>query len=49
MNDYSEMVITLHDIARSLEIRIGECQLSEQIRECANKLHQFGEPLKVKE
>lgn len=49
MNDYSELVIALHDIAREVEARLGECQISEDIRDCADRLHEIGEPLKVKE
>ena len=49
MNDYSELVITLHDIARAVEARLGECKISEDIRDCADRLHTLGEPLKVQE
>ena len=49
MNDYSELCIALHDIARAVESRLGECPISENIRQCANTLHELGEPLKVKE
>lgn len=49
MNEYSEMVLTLHDIARALEDKFGECKLSQDIRKCADTLHELGEPLKVKE
>lgn len=49
MNEYTDLVIALHDIARSVEIRFGQCQLSEDIRNCADRLHEIGEPLKVKE
>lgn len=49
MNDYSELVIALHDIARAVEMRFGECKISEDIRDCADRLHEIGEPLKVKE
>jgi hypothetical protein len=47
MNDYSELVIALHDIARAVEVQLGICQISEDIRNCADRLHQIGEPLKV--
>lgn len=49
MNEYSELVIALHDIARAIEIRLGQCQISDDIRNCADRLHTVGEPLKVKE
>jgi len=49
MNEYSELVIELHNIARAVELRLGECPISESIRQCANTLHELGEPLKVKE
>ena len=49
MNDYGELVLALHDIARAVEARLGSCQISEDIRDCADRLHEIGEPLKVKE
>ena len=49
MNEYSELVIALHDIARAVEARLGQCQISDDIRDCADRLHMIGEPLKVKE
>lgn len=49
MNDYSELVMALHDIARAVETRFGECKISEDIRDCADRLHMLGEPLKVQE
>ena len=49
MNEYSELVMALHNIARAVEARFGECQISEDIRNCADRLHEVGEPLKVKE
>jgi hypothetical protein len=49
MNDYSELVIKLHDIARAVEVKLGQCQISETIRKCADTLHTLGEPLKVQE
>lgn len=47
MNDYSELVLALHDIARAVEARFGQCQISDNIRDCADRLHVLGEPLKV--
>lgn len=49
MNDYSELVLALHDIARAVEARLGQCKISNDIRGCADTLHVLGEPLKVKE
>ena len=49
MNNYSELVLALHDIARAVEARFGSCQISEDIRDCADRLHTLGEPLKVQE
>lgn len=49
MNDYSELVMALHDIARAVELRLGQCQISDNIRDCADRLHEIGEPLKAKE
>jgi hypothetical protein len=49
MNNYSELVVSLHEIARAVEARFGSCQISQDIRDCADRLHELGEPLKVKE
>jgi len=49
MNDYSELVMALHDIARAVEVRFGQCQISDDIRHCADRLHEIGEPLKAQE
>lgn len=49
MNEYAELVLTLHDIARAVEKKFGSCQISEDIRSCADRLHMLGEPLKVQE
>ncbi len=49
MNNYSELVIELHNIAREIEVTIGIGQLSEDIRKCADRLHELGEPLKAKQ
>lgn len=49
MNDYSELVVALHDIARAVEARLGSCQISDDIRKCADRLNVLGEPLKVQE
>ena len=36
-----DAVIALHDIARTVETEIGQGQLSEDIRRCADTLHQL--------
>jgi hypothetical protein len=38
---YSELVIELHDIARKIENSIGKGLLSEDIRNCADRLHEL--------
>ncbi len=47
MNEYSELVIELHAIARKVEQTVGQGQLSEDIRKCADRLHAIGEPMKA--
>jgi hypothetical protein len=47
MNNYSEIVIQLHNIARQIETTVGQGQLSEDIRNCADRLHTLGEPMKA--
>ena len=42
----SQAVIDLHDIARLLEATIGSGALSEDIRKCADRLHELNKPLK---
>jgi hypothetical protein len=39
MKDNSELVIELHNIARQVEATVGKGQLSEDIRNCADRLH----------
>ena len=36
-----DAVIALHDIARTVEAEAGKGQLSEDIRSCADRLHQL--------
>ena len=36
-----DAVIALHDIARTVEQEIGRGQLSDDIRNCADRLHEF--------
>lgn len=40
MNDLEQLVIDLHDIARRVEQAFGICQLSIEIRRCADSLHE---------
>jgi hypothetical protein len=39
--DLVDAVITLHDIARTVEQEIGRGQLSDDIRACADRLHEL--------
>jgi hypothetical protein len=36
-----DAVIALHEIARTVEREIGQGQLSDDIRRCADRLHEF--------
>ena len=36
-----DAVIALHEIARTVEREIGHGQLSDDIRNCADRLHEF--------
>jgi hypothetical protein len=36
-----DAVIALHDIARTIEREIGRGQLSDDVRSCADRLHEF--------
>ena len=36
-----DAVITLHEIARLVETEIGAGELSDDIRDCANRLHEL--------
>jgi hypothetical protein len=38
-NNLAAAVIQLHDIARLLETEIGQGKLSEDLRNCADRLH----------
>ena len=49
MNQHSELVIELHNIASKVEQTVGKGRLSEDIRKCADRLHELGEPLKAKQ
>jgi hypothetical protein len=37
--DLVEAVIKLHDVARLIESAIGKGQLSDDVRKCADRLH----------
>ena len=39
--DLVDAVIALHDIARTVEREIGRGQLSDDIRNCADRLHEL--------
>jgi hypothetical protein len=41
MNTLDEAVIALHNVARLVEKQIGLGLLSEDIRDCADRLHQL--------
>jgi len=36
-----DAVIALHEIARTIEREIGRGQLSDDVRSCADRLHEF--------
>lgn len=36
-----ERVIDLHNIAREIELQMGDGKLSQDIRNCADRLHQL--------
>jgi hypothetical protein len=48
-NNLTAAVIQLHDIARLVETEIGQGKLSEDIRDCADRLHVLTQPYKLKE
>ena len=37
--EYADAIIMLHQIARMLEVKLGKGNLSEDIRDCADRLH----------
>ena len=39
--DLDQSVMELHNIARLIEQRIGQGQLSEDVRKCADRLHEL--------
>ena len=42
----ADAVITLHNIARMIEQKVGRGLLSDDIRDCANRLHMIARPVK---
>jgi len=42
----AEAVIQLHNIARMIESEIGQGLLSDDVRDCANRLHMIIRPIK---
>lgn len=45
-NEMVDAVIMLHNIARMVEQKVGRGLLSEDIRDCANRLHSISRPAK---
>jgi hypothetical protein len=45
----SQAVIDLHNIARLIETSVGTGQLSMDIRDCADRLHNITQPLSAQE
>jgi hypothetical protein len=41
MDNLESAVIELHNIARKIEQEIGQGQLSEDVRQCADRLHEL--------
>jgi hypothetical protein len=39
--EYSDAVMMLHQIARMIETKMGKGLLSEDIRDCADRLHEL--------
>jgi len=44
-----DAVIELHNIARLVESEIGRGLLSDDIRDCANRLHVLTQPIKLRQ
>jgi hypothetical protein len=42
----ADAVIKLHEIARMIESKIGQGLLSNDVRDCANRLHVISRPIK---
>ena len=47
--DMNDVVVQLHYIAGQVEQQIGQGQLSEDLRKCADRLHGLIQPIQVKE
>jgi len=45
-NEMADAVIALQPIARMVESKIGRGLLSDDIRDCANRLHVIARPIK---
>jgi hypothetical protein len=45
----NQAVLNLHDIARLIENNIGHGKLSEDVRKCADRLHELLQPIKITE
>jgi hypothetical protein len=45
--ELEQRVIDLHDIARDIEQTIGSGKLSSDVRDCADRLHNFLKPQSV--
>lgn len=45
-NQLADAVIQLHNIARMIESKIGRGLLSDDVRDCANRLHVITRPIK---
>ena len=44
--EYTDAIMMLHQIARTIEDKIGKGQLSEDIRDCADRLHKLTNEVK---
>lgn len=43
----SDAVLTLHDVARLIEQQVGHGQLSQDVRDCADRLCQLTKPIEI--
>ncbi len=43
----NDAVIVLHDVARLIENQVGQGQLSHDVRDCADRLHQLTKPIEI--
>ena len=44
--EYTDAIMMLHQIARMIETKIGKGLLSEDIRDCADRLHKLTNEVK---